>query len=108
MNARRHSGAAERAPGGRYKWVALSNTTMGVLIATMDSSIVIISLPAIFRGIGLDPLAPGNIGYLLWMILGYILVSAVLVVALGRLGDMFGRVRMYNMGFVIFSCASLA
>ncbi|WP_349258302.1 MFS transporter [Stackebrandtia sp.] len=81
---------------------------MGVLIATMDSSIVIISLPAIFRGIGLDPLAPGNIGYLLWMILGYILVSAVLVVALGRLGDMFGRVRMYNMGFVIFSCASLA
>ncbi|HEX4704947.1 MAG TPA: MFS transporter [Pseudonocardiaceae bacterium] len=81
---------------------------MGVLIATMDSSIVIISLPAIFRGIGLDPLAPGNIGYLLWLILGYILVSAVLVVAFGRLGDMFGRVRMYNMGFAIFSCASLA
>jgi MFS family permease len=92
----------------RYKWVALSNTTMGVLIATIDSSIVIISLPAIFRGIGLDPLAPGNIGYLLWMILGYLLVSAVLVVALGRLGDMFGRVRMYNMGFAIFACASLA
>jgi MFS family permease len=108
VNARRQSGDDERAPGGRYKWVALSNTTMGVLIATMDSSIVIISLPAIFRGIGLDPLAPGNIGYLLWMILGYILVSAVLVVALGRLGDMFGRVRMYNMGYVIFSCASLA
>ncbi|WP_406510618.1 MFS transporter [Streptomyces sp. NBC_00212] len=81
---------------------------MGVLIATIDSSIVIISLPAIFRGIGLDPLAPGNIGYLLWMMLGYILVSAVLVVALGRLGDMFGRVRMYNVGFAIFSCASLA
>ncbi|MFE3182874.1 MFS transporter [Streptomyces violascens] len=81
---------------------------MGVLIATVDSSIVIISLPAIFRGIGLDPLAPGNIGYLLWMMLGYILVSAVLVVALGRLGDMFGRVRMYNVGFAIFSCASLA
>ncbi|WUJ69752.1 MFS transporter [Kribbella soli] len=92
----------------RYKWVALSNTTMGVLIATMDASIVIISLPAIFRGIGLDPLAPGNIGYLLWMMLGYILVSAVLVVALGRLGDMFGRVRMYNLGFAIFACASLA
>ncbi|HEX4224728.1 MAG TPA: hypothetical protein VHZ97_20325, partial [Pseudonocardiaceae bacterium] len=76
---------------------------MGVLIATVDGSIVIISLPAIFRGIGLDPLAPGNIGYLLWMILGYLLVTAVLVVALGRLGDMFGRVRMYNLGFVIFS-----
>ncbi len=91
----------------RYKWIALSNTTIGVLMATIDGSIVIISLPAIFRGIGLDPLAPGNIGYLLWMILGYLLVSAVLVVALGRLGDMFGRVRMYNLGFAIFSGASL-
>jgi MFS family permease len=92
----------------RYKWIALSNTTLGVLIAALDGSIVIISLPAIFRGIGLDPLAPGNIGYLLWMILGYLLVSGVLVVALGRLGDMFGRVRMYNLGFVIFSVASIA
>ena len=97
-----------RLKDGRYKWIALSNTTLGVLISAVDSSIVIISLPAIFRGIGLDPLAPGNIGYLLWMILGYLLVSAVLVVALGRLGDMFGRVRMYNMGFAIFACASLA
>ena len=111
------SGAKERSgvrvkdshrDDGRYKWIALSNTTLGVLIAAVDSSIVIISLPAIFRGIGLDPLAPGNVGYLLWMILGYLLVSAVLVVALGRLGDMFGRVRMYNMGFAIFACASLA
>ncbi len=92
----------------RYKWVALSNTTLGVLIATIDASIVIIALPAIFRGLGLDPLAPGNIGYLLWMILGYLLVSAVLVVALGRLGDMFGRVRMYNAGFAVFAAASLA
>jgi len=99
---------APQAPDDRYKWVALSNTTLGVLISTVDGSIVIISLPAIFRGIGLDPLAPGNIGYLLWMILGYLLVSAVLVVALGRLGDMFGRVRMYNRGFAIFACASLA
>lgn len=100
--------AAQVDGGDRYKWVALSNTTLGVLIATIDASIVIISLPAIFRGIGLDPLAPGNIGYLLWMILGYLLVSAVLVVVLGRLGDMFGRVRMYNMGFAIFAGASLA
>ena len=92
----------------RYKWTALSNTTLGVLISSVDGSIVLISLPAIFRGIGLDPLAPANIGYLLWMILGYLLVSAVLVVVLGRLGDMFGRVRMYNLGFVIFACASLA
>jgi MFS family permease len=102
------AGAKTSARNDRYKWVVLSNTTMGVLIATVDGSIVIISLPAIFRGIGLDPLAPGNIGYLLWMILGYLLVTAVLVVALGRLGDMFGRVRMYNLGFVIFSGASLA
>ncbi|WP_275549828.1 MFS transporter [Streptomyces sp. SUK 48] len=95
-------------PGPGYKWVALSNTTLGVLIATMDASIVIISLPAIFRGIGLDPLAPGNIGYLLWMVLGYLLVSAVLVVVLGRLGDMFGRVRIYNLGFLVFAIASVA
>ncbi|MEY9871565.1 MFS family permease [Streptacidiphilus sp. MAP12-33] len=99
---------ATAARSDRYKWVALSNTTLGVLIATVDASIVIISLPAIFRGIGLDPLSPGNIGYLLWMMLGYTLVTAVLVVALGRLGDMFGRVRMYNIGFMIFSVASLA
>ncbi|MFJ2735938.1 MFS transporter [Streptomyces sp. NPDC087317] len=96
------------AVGPHYKWVALSNTTLGVLIAAMDASIVIISLPAIFRGIGLDPLAPGNISYLLWMILGYLLVSAVLVVVLGRLGDMFGRVRIYNLGFLVFACASVA
>jgi MFS family permease len=95
-------------PSDRYRWVALSNTTLGTLMATLDSSIVIIALPAIFRGIHLDPLAPGNIAYLLWMVLGYLLVSAVLVVSLGRLGDMFGRVRMYNLGFLIFSIASLA
>jgi MFS family permease len=95
------------AVSDRYKWVALSNTTLAVLISAIDGSIVIISLPAIFRGIGLDPLAPGNISYLLWMILGYLLVSAVLVVSLGRLGDIFGRVRLYNLGFVIFAVASL-
>ena len=94
--------------GDRYRWVALSNTTLGALISMMDASIVIIAMPAIFRGIGLDPLAPGNIGYLLWMILGYLLVQAVLVVSLGRLGDMFGRVKMYNLGFVIFTLASIA
>jgi MFS family permease len=98
-----------RAPvSDRYKWVALSNTTLAVLISAVDGSIVIISLPAIFRGIGLDPLAPGNISYLLWMILGYLLVSAVLVVSLGRLGDMFGRVKLYNLGFVVFAGASIA
>jgi MFS family permease len=92
----------------RYRWVALSNTTLGVLMATIDGSIVLVSMPAIFRGIHLNPLSSSNIAYLLWMIQGYLLVVAVLVVALGKLGDMFGRVRMYNLGFAIFSAASLA
>ena len=95
-------------PGGRYKWVALSNTTLSMTMATIDASIVIISLPAIFRGIGLDPLDPHNVSYLLWMIMGYLLVTAVLVVSLGRLGDMYGRVRIYNLGFVVFTLASVA
>ncbi len=90
-----------------YKWIALSNTTLGILLATVNQSIVIISLPAIFRGIGLDPLAPGNTSYLLWMLMGYLLVSAVLVVTLGRLGDMLGRVHIYNLGFAVFTVASI-
>jgi MFS family permease len=90
-----------------YKWVALSNTTLGILISTINSSIVIISLPAIFKGIHLDPLEAGNVSYLLWMIMGFLVVSAVLVVVLGRLGDMFGRVKIYNLGFVVFSIASV-
>jgi MFS family permease len=90
-----------------YKWVALSNTTLGVLLATIDGSIVLIAMPAIFRGIHLDPLRPGNSFYLLWMILGFLVVSSVLVVSLGRLGDQFGRVRMYNIGFVVYTLASL-
>jgi MFS family permease len=98
--------AAERSP--RYKWTALSNTTLGMFMAALDSSIVLISLPAIFRGIKLDPLEPQNIGYLLWMLMGYLVVTAVLVVTFGRLGDIFGRVRMYNGGFVVFTVASIA
>jgi MFS family permease len=91
----------------RYKWVALSNTTFGVLLATIDGSIVLIAMPDIFRGIRLDPLEPGNSFYLLWMILGFLVVTSALVVSLGRLGDVFGRVRMYNLGFLIFTAASL-
>jgi MFS family permease len=91
----------------RYKWIALSNTTLGMLIATINSSIVLISLPAIFNGVRLDPLEPGNVGYLLWMLMGYMLVSAVLVVTLGRLGDQYGRVRIYNLGFAIFAVTSI-
>jgi len=94
--------------GAHYKWVALSNTTLGMLAATVNASIVIISLPAIFRGIHLNPLTPGNVSYLLWMLMGYLVVSAVLVVTLGRLGDIYGRVRMYNAGFAIFGLGALA
>ena len=102
-------------PGGRggqpgqgtaYQWIALSNTTLAVLMATIDGSIVIIALPAIFRGIHLNPLTPGNVTYLLWMIMGYLLVQSVLVVTLGRLGDIFGRVKIYNLGFLVFTLAS--
>jgi MFS family permease len=99
------------ANGGRpdrYRWIALSNTTLSMTMATIDASIVIIAMPAIFRGIHLNPLSPGNITYLLWMIIGYLLVQSVLVVTLGRLGDMFGRVRIYNLGFVVFTLASIA
>jgi MFS family permease len=99
------------APGSaapdRYKWIALSNTTLAVLLATLDASITVIAMPDIFRGIHLDPLVPANSFYLLWMILGYLLVSSVLIVSLGRLGDMYGRVRIYNLGFVIYTVASL-
>src|SRR5579864_1951060 len=97
------------APGGdRYKWTVLSNTTLGSFMATLDSSIVLIALPAIFNGIKLDPLAPANVSYLLWLLLGYLVVTAVLVVTFGKLGDMFGRVRMYNGGFAVFTLASIA
>src|SRR5262249_11376679 len=94
--------------GTHYKWLALSNTTLGMLAATVNASIVIISLPAIFRGIKLNPLTPGNVSYLLWMLMGYLVVSAVLVVTLGRLGDIYGRVKMYNAGFAIFALGALA
>jgi MFS family permease len=93
--------------GPKYKWIALSNTTLGMLMATINSSIVLIALPDIFRGIKIDPLAPGNTSYLLWMIMGFLVVTAVLVVGFGRLGDMFGRVRMYQLGFAIFSISSV-
>nr|WP_269801386.1 MFS transporter [Streptomyces odonnellii] len=101
--AEEHTGG----PGPRYKWIALSNTTLGVLIATINMSIMLIALPDIFRGIGVDPLQPGNTSLLLWLIMSYMVVTAVLVVSFGRLGDMYGRVRMYNMGFAVFTVFSV-
>jgi MFS family permease len=90
-----------------YKWIALSNTTLGMLMATINASIMLIALPDIFRGIGVNPLQPGNTSLLLWLIMGYLVVTAVLVVSFGRLGDMFGRVRMFNLGFALFAAFSI-
>ena len=91
----------------QYKWIALSNTTLGIVMAMINASSLLIALPAIFRGIHLNPLDPNNFVYLLWILMGYGLVTAVLVVLFGRLGDMYGRVRMFNLGFVIYTVASL-
>jgi MFS family permease len=91
----------------RYKWIALTNTTLGVFMAVINGSIILISLPAIFRGIGINPLLPGNVGYLLWLLMGYLLVTAVLVISLGRLGDIVGRVRIFNLGFAVFTVGSI-
>ncbi|WP_371794582.1 MFS transporter [Streptomyces sp. NBC_01718] len=102
----RARGAADTA-GPHYQWVVLSNTTLGVLIATINASIMLIALPDIFRGIGIDPLKPGNTSLLLWLITGYLVVTAVLVVTFGRMGDMYGRVRMYNAGFAVFTVFSV-
>lgn len=99
--------ALKEAHGDRYKWIALTNTTLGMFMATINSSIILISLPAIFRGIHINPLSPGNVGYLLWVLMGYLLVTAVLVISLGRLGDIVGRVRIFNLGFAVFSFASV-
>src|SRR3569623_964166 len=104
------SAVTTAAPSGRridYKWIALSNTTLGILMATINSSILMIALPDIFRGISLDPLAPGNTSYFLWILMGFMLVTSVLVGSLGRIGDMYGRVRMFNLGFAIFTVFSI-
>jgi MFS family permease len=96
-----------RPPGPGYKWIALSNTTLGVLMASINASVMLIALPDIFRGIGVNPLQAGNSSLLLWLMMGYMVVTAVLVVSFGRLGDMYGRVRIYNLGFAIFSLFSV-
>src|SRR3954468_14891710 len=103
--SRTRGGASEPGPG--YRWIALSNTTLGVLMVMINQSIVLIALPNIFDGIGLNPLDPGNTSYLLWMMMGFMVVTAVLVVSFGRLGDMYGRVRMYNLGFAVFTICSI-
>src|SRR5271154_71518 len=105
--ARRQSQLTYEPPSDSYKWTALFISTLGRLMATIDGSIVLIALPDMFRGIGLDPLQAGNSFYLLWMILGFLVITSVLVVALGRLGDIYGRVRVYNLGFAVYTFFSL-
>ena len=107
MHMTGHSSRVNRPIGPRYKWIALTNTTLGVLMASIDTSIVLISLPAIFNGIHINPLAPGETNYFLWMLLGYMVVTATLLVTFGRISDMFGRVRLYNLGFAIFTVGSI-
>src|SRR5580693_594750 len=90
-----------------YKWTALCLATLGVVMVTINQSILLISLPDMFRGIRLNPLAPANVSYFLWVFMGFILVTAVLVVSLGRVGDIYGRVRMFNLGFAVFTFFSI-
>jgi MFS family permease len=104
---RRQARAAADTASPRYKWTVLSNTTLGVLMATINASILLIALPDIFRGVGVNPLDAGNTSLLLWLIMGYLVVTAVLVVSFGRLGDMIGRVKMYNAGFAVFTVFSV-
>ena len=114
MSARNEDGttpqkaAVQSAESYDGKWLVLSNTTLGILAVTVNSSILIISLPAVFRGIGLHPLEPGNINYLLGAILGFPIATSIFVVAFGRLGDIFGRARIYSWGFALFTLASVA
>ena len=95
------------APGGSYKWVALSNTTLGVLMASLNSNIILISLPAIFRGMEMDPMSESGVPYMLWMLMGYTVVTATLLVSFGRISDIYGRVKLYNLGFAIFTVGSI-
>src|SRR6201996_170680 len=106
-SVRPDEGARVAGRGKNYKWIALSNTTLGILMVTINQSILLISLPALFRGIQLNPLVPSNTSYFLWVFMGFILVTAVLVVSLGRVGDIYGRVKMYNLGFAVFTLFSI-
>src|SRR5579875_640701 len=104
--ASQHAAASTKRKA-HYKWVALSNTTLGILMVTINQSILLISLPDIFDGIKLNPLTPSNTSYFLWVFMGFLLVTAVLVVSLGRVGDIYGRVKMYNLGFAVFTLFSI-
>jgi len=88
-----------------YKWIALSNVVIASLMGMVNMSIVLISLPAIFNGIHIDPL--NSFQYLLWILMGYGLVTATLLLSFGRLSDMYGRVKLFKLGFLVFTVASV-
>jgi MFS family permease len=93
------------ARGSSYKWVALSVVVISSLMGSINMSIVLISLPAIFNGIHINPLT--SFQYLLWILMGYGLVTATLLLSFGRLSDMYGRVKMFRLGFLIFTLGSI-
>ena len=95
------------APKGHYKWIALSNTTLGMLMAAINQTILIISLPAVFRGIHVNPLHSGQTSLLLWVLMGFNVATTIFLVSFGRISDTFGRVRLYNLGFLIFTLGSV-
>ena len=87
-----------------YKWTAMSNTFIATLMGTINTFIILIALPAIFNGIHIDPL--NSFQYLLWILMGYGLVTATLLLSFGRLSDMYGRVKLFRLGFLIFTIGS--
>jgi EmrB/QacA subfamily drug resistance transporter len=101
----RHAKNSTRESG--YKWIALSNTTLGVLMASLNSNIILISLPAIFRGMNVDPMSEAGVPYMLWMLMGYTVITATLLVSFGKISDIYGRVRLYNLGFAVFTLGSV-
>ncbi|HUL62849.1 MAG TPA: MFS transporter, partial [Methanocella sp.] len=101
------SGGTQGKGGIAYKWIALSNVTLATLMGTINGSIILISLPAIFKGIQLNPMAPDAFQYLLWILMGYGLVTAALLLSIGRLADIYGRVKLFRLGFLIFTVGSV-
>ena len=85
----------------------LTNTMLGVIMSSINMYIVLISLPTIFRGLNINPFLPGEFDYLLWVLMGYSIVLASVLVTFGRISDLYGRTRLYTLGFIIFAIASV-
>ncbi len=90
-----------------YKWTVLTNTMFGAIMSSLNMNILMISLPTIFRGLGIDPFAAGEFTVLLWVLMGYSIVLATILVTFGRISDIYGRTKMYTFGYVIFTIASI-